>query len=166
MRSSTFADRLQLIMNRKGCTINDLAGQLGASRGMVSHWLNRRNEPQRKMLEKLLLIFPDVNPLWLITGRGEPFFPSSSPSLFDSGQERGSSSPPSRELSPNISDPDVDGFTGDTPSSPSTASKPVMENNGVLSHFSTSKPIQAIILLYDDGTYDIYRPRVSEANKV
>ncbi len=68
-----FADRLKEFMRLKKLTSSELASLLNIQRSSISHLLSGRNKPSYDFFNKFLEKFPDVNPYWLITGKGEPF---------------------------------------------------------------------------------------------
>ncbi len=64
-------DRIQQIIDYKGITPSELAVQIDVQRSSISHILNGRNKPGAAFLEKFLLIFPDIDARWLLTGQGK-----------------------------------------------------------------------------------------------
>lgn len=65
---------------RIGTLIKDLeiskakfAETVGTSASRVSNITTGRNKPDALMLERIILNFKDVNPGWLLTGKGERF---------------------------------------------------------------------------------------------
>jgi transcriptional regulator with XRE-family HTH domain len=63
-------DRIKLYIDNKGITAGELAVMLDVQRSNISHILNGRNKPGAAFIEKLLLVFPDLNARWLFTGIG------------------------------------------------------------------------------------------------
>lgn len=58
---------LEKICTIKGLSGSSLSNKLGSSRGFVNS-VNYKKEDQ--LLYKLITLFPDLNPYWLITGKG------------------------------------------------------------------------------------------------
>jgi transcriptional regulator with XRE-family HTH domain len=63
-------DRIKQYIEHKGITAGELAVILDVQRSNISHILNGRNKPGAAFIEKLLLVFPDLNARWLLTGEG------------------------------------------------------------------------------------------------
>lgn len=63
-------DRLELILKTKGLSPAQLADAIGVKRSGVYHIMNGRNKPGLDFITKLLGHFPEVNPDWLILGKG------------------------------------------------------------------------------------------------
>lgn len=51
---------------------------LGVSETTVRNYLDRNSKPSSDILEKISHTFEQVNLIWLITGKGEPFLPGTS----------------------------------------------------------------------------------------
>lgn len=64
-------DRIKQYIEFKGITAGELAVILDVQRSNISHILNGRNKPGAALIEKLLLVFPDLNARWLLTGKGD-----------------------------------------------------------------------------------------------
>ncbi|MCO5268881.1 MAG: helix-turn-helix domain-containing protein [Brumimicrobium sp.] len=62
------ADRLKMIMRKAGHTNSSFADYIEIQRSSVSHVLTGRNKPSIDFIEKILRKFPEVDPVWLITG--------------------------------------------------------------------------------------------------
>lgn len=63
-------DRIKEFIDYKGISAGELATSLDVQRSNISHILNGRNKPGAALIEKLLLVFPDLNARWLLTGDG------------------------------------------------------------------------------------------------
>lgn len=63
-------DRIKHFIEYKGITAGELAVMLDVQRSNISHILNGRNKPGAALIEKLLMVFPDLNARWLLTGEG------------------------------------------------------------------------------------------------
>jgi transcriptional regulator with XRE-family HTH domain len=63
-------DRIKEFIEYKGISAGELAISLDVQRSNISHILNGRNKPGAALIEKLLLVFPDLNARWLLTGDG------------------------------------------------------------------------------------------------
>ncbi|HMM02000.1 MULTISPECIES: hypothetical protein [unclassified Dysgonomonas] len=61
-------DRILAIIDHYGITANKFSEKIGMSRAFVK---NMNDEISTKPLRNILLMFPDINIKWLITGEGE-----------------------------------------------------------------------------------------------
>jgi DNA-binding XRE family transcriptional regulator len=62
---STFSDRVELLLNARGCSKAWLANELGVSKQALNHILRHAKKP--KFVCEIAILF-DINPLWLQTG--------------------------------------------------------------------------------------------------
>ena len=65
---SSFIERLQCYMHKKGINDNQLTVNAGLSVGLIGKTKQGMNS---KNIEKILLAYPDINAEWLLTGKGE-----------------------------------------------------------------------------------------------
>jgi len=63
--------RFKQLLENLNLTSSEFAGRIGVQRSSVSHVLSGRNKPSVDFLEKIFTVFPDIDPGWLITGKGE-----------------------------------------------------------------------------------------------
>jgi len=63
-------DRLSQLIKNKDLSASQFADEIGVQRSSVSHVLSGRNKPSLDFITKVILRFPDINPEWLLTGRG------------------------------------------------------------------------------------------------
>jgi len=64
-------ERIAQILLTEGITAKLFAEKLGVERSSISHLLSGRNKPSLDFLDKFFEQFPDYNPIWLISGKGE-----------------------------------------------------------------------------------------------
>ena len=64
-------ERIKEFINYKGIQAGELATLLEVQRSNISHILNGRNKPGASLIEKILLVFPELNARWLLTGKGD-----------------------------------------------------------------------------------------------
>ena len=62
--------RFELVMNHYGYTKGAFAQKLGVSQGVISHISSGRNKPGLDMVASLLSSHPEIDPDWLIQGKG------------------------------------------------------------------------------------------------
>ena len=65
--------RLQQFLAAENISQAQFAETLGVARASVSHILSGRNKPSFEFLEKMMTAYPDINPEWLILGKGRPY---------------------------------------------------------------------------------------------
>ena len=64
-------ERIKQYMDYKSISAGELSSLLDVQRSNISHILNGRNKPGASFIEKFLIVFPDLNARWLLTGEGE-----------------------------------------------------------------------------------------------
>lgn len=66
-----FIERLQYYMQKKGINDNQMTVNAGLSIGLIGKAKSSKKGMNSANIEKILLACPDINPDWLLTGRGE-----------------------------------------------------------------------------------------------
>ena len=66
-------DRLKQFLTMEGLSPARFAEVMGIQRSGISHLLSGRNKPSFEFLEKMMTAYPDINPDWLILGKGRPY---------------------------------------------------------------------------------------------
>ncbi|MCK9400191.1 MAG: helix-turn-helix transcriptional regulator [Bacteroidales bacterium] len=64
--------RFKSLLEQLHLSPSEFADRIGVQRSSVSHVLSGRNKPSLDFLEKILNLFPDIDAVWLITGRNSP----------------------------------------------------------------------------------------------
>ena len=67
----TASQRIKHIIKAKNLTIEAFAKQTGTTRGTLNQMFKNDSNPKLPLLAACLDLFPDLNPRWLITGKGE-----------------------------------------------------------------------------------------------
>lgn len=99
--------RIQEIADKKAITITALETKLGASKGVLSRALRNDTDIQSKWLQIIVENYPDISPLWLLTGEG-PMLKADS-----DGEVKVSKVEPSAAGLPLVPIEAVAGFNGD-----------------------------------------------------
>ena len=140
-------EKLEFILKNKGLTATSLARMLEIQPSGLSHILSGRNKPSFDLVVKILKVFPELNPDWLLLGSeqifrddpslssptlplGENSAPHSSVSLFDEVRNNElltAEKMPKNELPP-IFTPQRDG----------------------------NKKVERVIILYSDRSFESY----------
>jgi transcriptional regulator with XRE-family HTH domain len=90
-------------LDRENLTAKQCADIIGITRSSMSHIINGRNNPSLDVMRKILENFPNINPEWLILGKGEMYRQKSNPrepGLFDNIIETNSLSDGNNEKQP------------------------------------------------------------------
>lgn len=66
----TASQRIKHIIKTKNLTIESFAKQTGTTRGTLNQMFKNDSNPKLPLLAACLNLFPDLNPRWLITGKG------------------------------------------------------------------------------------------------
>ena len=162
-------ERLRRFMKAENLNSTSLAQNLNIQASGISHILSGRNKPSYDFVTKLLTNFPNLNPDWLLLGKGPmhrdeirvktPKITADSVGLF------GEESQPAAELSslPFAAD--------DSDSSAAVQSSP--ENSETIADFISDMPVQfsapqnptirrsnieRVMIFYTDGSFDAYAP--------
>lgn len=68
---ANFSDNLAAFLNKKGISIRALEQQIGCSNGVISRSINKGTDISSQWASKIIEIYPDLNPTWLLLGKGE-----------------------------------------------------------------------------------------------
>lgn len=126
-------DRILQILNTEQLSSAKFADILGVQRSSISHILSGRNKPSLDFIEKIFTKFTQLDPDWLILGKGEMYRQKAN-TLFDSSANTATISPTSDktlEQTP-VSKSDLDTKPG--------------------------KEIERIVIFYKDKTFTEYQP--------
>lgn len=67
---NSLTDRVKIVMETEGYSPSTFADMIGVQRPSMSHILSGRNKPSIDIVQKIILSFPQYNPIWLINGTG------------------------------------------------------------------------------------------------
>jgi len=67
------AERIKKLRSELGMTQSEFARRLGISQRALSHYERGDRQIPLNLIQKILKEFPEVNPLWLLEGRGDMF---------------------------------------------------------------------------------------------
>ena len=140
-------DRIQKYMDEKNINAGELATMLEVQRSNISHILNGRNKPSAAFIEKMLVVFTDLNARWLLTGQG---------AMLDASNGQKNNHEDDRIISSVSSDSSekvepTKHIESSTPFIHSTES-----NKTELPDF-TDDDIEKIIILYRSGTFSSFK---------
>ena len=63
-------ERLTFIMKAKNLSMTKFADEIDVQRSNMSHVMNGRNKASLDFIRRILKRFPDINPDWLLFGKG------------------------------------------------------------------------------------------------
>jgi len=66
-------ERLKQILRDKDLTQVELATRAGIAPATITHFFNDRNNLSDEVVSKILLAYPDIDPVWFWTGKGEKY---------------------------------------------------------------------------------------------
>ncbi len=159
-------ERIKKFMEYKGISPSEFADSIGVQRSNVTHVLKNRNKPSFQFIEKMLQVYPELNAKWLLLGLGnmiensvknktlfdqltEPV--SVSPSLSTSS-EKNTTTIERKKESPKIEE------TNELKPTPPSTEKKETENVIKDQFFSQEKPIEKLIVFFNDQTFKVYYP--------
>lgn len=139
-------EKLEYLLREKQLTATQLARLLEIQPSGISHIMSGRNKPSFDFVVKILSVFPDINPDWLMLDSDEVYrrgeAPRSNPLFdideFDSPSESSSDALENSELS---------------------ASQNQVENlpmQNFSSAKNSGKPVDRIVIFYADGTFESF----------
>ena len=134
--------RLQQFLQLENLTPARFADIMGVQRSNISHLLSGRNKPGYDFIQKFLNTFPDINPEWLLTGRGRPYkdmhaqMPYSTPSANPEAED-------AADLFTPVSDHVREENTAED-----------VDTMGIVAE----KGIKRITVFYSDGTFQEFYP--------
>lgn len=68
---NSFIDRIQYFMQQRGINNNQMTVAAGLSVGLIGRAIKSKSSLTSDSIEKILHAYPELNPNWLLTGRGE-----------------------------------------------------------------------------------------------
>lgn len=137
-------NRIQQFIDAERLTPAKLADALGVQRSNISHILGGRNKPGFDFIEKMLKTFPQINPDWLILGKGNIYREAYAPSLFSEEN----SIKHNKNAITHVTSENINGGKEDLKDAE------VKKLPFIPSH--SSKTIERVIIFYTDNTFDNY----------
>lgn len=145
-------DRIVKIMERERMGQAQFASAIGIQRAAMSHIISGRNNPSLDVMLKILHRYPQLNPDWLLFGKGEML--RSSDSSVEQAEDQ-VKTPPQLHLM-------ADDHVEVSQAALNTGREP-LEKQMAISVEKTSKTVSRIMVFYSDNTYNTFVPeRVDE----
>lgn len=76
-------NRIQKIIDSYNLNSSQFAEIVGVQRSSISHILSGRNKPSLDFIMKILSKYPDIDPNWLIFGKGDMYIQEDLPQFVD-----------------------------------------------------------------------------------
>ena len=70
MNTKDAGKRIKMILEYYKITASSFAERIEVQRSSISHILSGRNNPSLDLIYKIIDNFPEINPMWLIAGKG------------------------------------------------------------------------------------------------
>lgn len=64
-------ERILSIIKYFNLSPSDFAEEIGVQRSSISHLISGRNKPSLEFIQKILYRFSEINPEWILNGKGE-----------------------------------------------------------------------------------------------
>lgn len=137
-------DRIKTILKSLNLSPSQFADKIDVQRSSVSHILSGRNKPSLDFVTKILHCYPEINPQWLLLGKGSML---ANPDLAVQTQtERTSASLKKEILKSQVSE--------------STSMKELNSPIPVkdIESRTDNQEIKEIIIFYKNNTFKAYKP--------
>lgn len=149
-------DRIAHIMRAKNLKATDFAALLGIQPSGVSHILAGRNNPSLEFVKRIKETFPEYNLDWIIFGKGPMTTSEPYKAAFNESPSQEADFPPQPQEPATLFDAVLPLEAAEEPLSP-------QENTPLPSDqtasYLASDGLKRLVLLYEDGTFEQYRPR-------
>jgi len=162
--------KIEKILIYVGLSPSQFADEIGVQRSSISHILSERNKPSLELIQKVLTKFKEINPEWLILGKGEMLretvqrslfantlietpekvveqTPKQDNSLQTASANKAQTSKQINDLTTNNSEA---GFSVELETD--KIEQPNLTNN------RTEREVEKIIIFYKDNTFRLYQP--------
>ncbi|MBQ7222904.1 MAG: helix-turn-helix transcriptional regulator [Bacteroidales bacterium] len=142
-------DRLKLFLSMEGISASQFAAKMNVQRSGLSHLLSGRNKPSYDFLARMLKEYPDLNAEWLLLGIGKPYkngIEKQSEQVFED-------MPDFEEEEDQEDYPSL--FAHEEPVVDTESSNSSEQENIIVNQKIDSSKINKIIILYDNGTYEV-----------
>lgn len=149
--------RIVTLIEILGLSPSEFADQIGVQRSGISHITSGRNKPSLDFLENTLITFPDINPEWLILGKGKPLKSMEKTIILDPDAEIDNSKKAPLPAYPDLFS-NEENFT--EPQKEEIVEKKTIENIPLKEEINNDKKldskIKKVIILYENGKFESY----------
>ena len=146
-------DRILKLIKEERITAAEFADKLGVQRSSVSHILNGRNNPGYSFIQKIMEVYPAVNPRWLLTGNG---------AIYESDKDRIQASPRiATDLfadQSGIKQNEDNRVNVEKEKVTAEVNQTISESIPLSTTTNTSRKIKRVMIFFDDHTFEDFYP--------
>lgn len=150
--ATNMKERIIKIMECERMGQAQFASAIGIQRAAMSHIISGRNNPSLDVMTKILHRYPQINPDWLLLGKGE-MLRDNTPAMVPA--DNIAKNPPQIQVVP-------EGHQ-ELPFQESRKELENSENTWAVSVERPSKTVSKIMVFYSDNTYDTFVPEKQES---
>lgn len=150
--ATNMKERIIKIMECERMGQAQFASAIGIQRAAMSHIISGRNNPSLDVMTKILHRYPQINPDWLLLGKGE-MLRDNTPAME-----------PADNIAKNL--PQIQVVPEGHQELPFQESRKELENSEktwAVSVEKSSKTVSKIMVFYSDNTYDTFVPEKQES---
>lgn len=150
-------DRIGLVLKTQNLTVSQFADKIGIQRSALSHVLAGRNNPSLDFVTKTMKAFPDLNPSWLLFGKGKMY--DKATAILEEKREGGSEE--NVEIEEQKEGMNLEFIETEGLNSEEDLNLEGAEQNEAMGHAETAttgREVAKIILFYTDGHFKEYNP--------
>ncbi len=145
-------ERIEQLLDSKKLTATQFSEEIGVQRSSLSHVLSGRNKPSLDFMLKIKNRYPEINLNWLLLGDGEM-----SEKVTSSEKLSG------EVVSDQLTELNLDKIESEERPNMKVIEEPIQKLGGQQNYaFKASgqaNEIEAVITLYGDGSFKIYRQK-------
>lgn len=154
-------ERIAKLIKSEKLSSSKFAEKIGVQRSSISHILSGRNKPSLDFIQKVLHAFEDLNPEWLLIGKGKMY--KEKPSLFEAEEKnRQKKQPTSRPIPEREKEKDEKKTATESVETEKKEMKTTTEKKPPPVFGSGLKPIKRVVVFYSDNTFEDYTPSLKE----
>lgn len=150
--ATNMKERIIKIMECERMGQAQFASAIGIQRAAMSHIISGRNNPSLDVMTKILHRYPQINPDWLLLGKGE-MLRDNTPAMEPA--DNIAKNPPQIQVVP-------EGHQ-ELPFQESRKELDNSEKTWAVSVEKSSKTVSKIMVFYSDNTYDTFVPEKQES---
>lgn len=150
--ATNMKERIIKIMECERMVQAQFASAIGIQRAAMSHIISGRNNPSLDVMTKILHRYPQINPDWLLLGKGE-MLRDNTPAMEPA--DNIAKIPPQIQVVP-------EGYQ-ELPFQESRKELDNSEKTWAVSVEKSSKTVSKIMVFYSDNTYDTFVPEKQES---
>ncbi|MFW5974973.1 MAG: helix-turn-helix domain-containing protein [Bacteroidota bacterium] len=147
-------ERLTFIMKAKNLSMTQFADEIKVQRSNMSHVMNGRNKASLDFVSRILKRFPDINPDWLLFGKGS-MNREEIPANEDARKEAKEYKTKAEALEQEVAELRSQLLTAQRKYK---KEKTEAEDEEPVDYIPAQK-IKSIVTLYSDDTFKIYSPK-------